>query len=96
LFGEAKYKSSENAYGAAFNQIVRFVNQKQDVSDIKEISEFCNEKALIKFTAGKKGFIAAFASKSTTTDRIIKGIEKNSNYKKMIGFDELICVAVNL
>jgi hypothetical protein len=96
LFGEAKYKSSKNAYGAAFEQIARFENQKQDVSDIKEISEFCSEDSMNNHTNGKKGFIAAFASKTTSTDRIISGIKNNYDYKKLIGFEEIICVAVNI
>lgn len=68
LFGEAKFKSRQNAYGAAFEQIVRFERIKQDVSDIKEIVEFCCEESLNNHTNGKKGFIASFASKSTPVE----------------------------
>jgi hypothetical protein len=96
LFGEAKYNSRQNAYGNAFEQIVRFENQKQDVSDLKEIAEFCCDDSLANHTKGQKGFIAAFASKSTATDRIIRGIQNNSDFKKLVGFEELICVAVNI
>ena len=41
LFGEAKFNSRQNAYGAALEQIERFERIKLDVSDIKEIVEFC-------------------------------------------------------
>ena len=41
LFGEAKFNSRQNAYGAALEQIERFERIKQDVSEIKEIVEFC-------------------------------------------------------
>jgi hypothetical protein len=96
LFGEAKFNSRDNAYGAAFEQISRFENQKQDVSDINEIKEFCCEESLNNHSNGKKGFIASFASKATSTDRIIRGIKNNSYFKKLIGFEELICVAVDV
>lgn len=96
LFGEAKFNSTRNAYGAAFEQIVRFENQKQDVSDLKEIDEFCCEESLSNHTQGKKGFIASFASKTTETSRIIDGIKRNSDYNKLVGFEEIICVAVNV
>lgn len=96
LFGEAKYNSRQNAYGVAFEQIARFEKQRQDVSDIKEIAEFCCEVSLNNHVNEKKGFIAAFASKRTSSDRIISGIKNNSDYKKLVGFEELICVAVNI
>lgn len=96
LFGEAKFKSRDNAYGAAFEQIARFEKQKQDVSDIFEIKEFCSEDSLNNHSNGKKGFIASFASKTISTDRLISGIKKNNDYQKLIGFEELICVAVNV
>lgn len=96
LFGEAKYNSRQNAYGAAFEQIARFENQKQDVSDIKEITEFCCEESLNNYSKGNKGFIASFASKTTSTEIIINGIKRNSDYNNLVDFEEIICVAVNV
>ena len=96
LFGEAKFNSRQNAYGAAFEQIERFERIKQDVSDIKEIAEFCCEDSLNNHTSGKKGFIASFASKSTSTTTIVRGIKRNTYYNKLKKREELICVAVNV
>lgn len=96
LFGEAKFSSRQNAYGAAFEQIVRFENQKQDVSDIKEIVEFCCEESLNNHSQAKKGFIASFATKSSTSINIINAIKRNINYNKLVGFEEIICIAVNV
>lgn len=96
LFGEAKFNSRQNAYGAALEQIERFERIKQDVSDIKEIVEFCCEDSLNNHTNGKKGFIASFASKSTSTKNIVNGIKRNTHYNNLIKFEELICVAVNV
>ena len=96
LFGEAKYSSSRNAYGAAFEQISRFEKIKQDVSDIKEIVDFYCEDSLNNHTNGKKGFIASFASKTTSTNTIINGIKRNSDYNNLKNFEEIICIAVNV
>jgi hypothetical protein len=96
LFGEAKFLSSQNAFGSAFEQIARFENQKQDVSDINDITQFCCEDSLDNFSLGKKGFIASFSSKTSSTVNMIKAIKRNTNYKKLIGFEEIICVAVNV
>lgn len=96
LFGEAKYNSRQNAYGLSFEQIVRFVNEEQDVSDIADIDRFCCENSKNNFALGHKGFIAAFASKKTSTDLLIRGIKKNADFLIACKFKELICVAVNL
>jgi hypothetical protein len=96
LFGEAKYNSRDNAYGSSLEQIVRFVNDKQDISDILDIDLFCCENSKTNFSKGQKGFIAAFASKKTSTTRLINGIKKNSDFLIASKHQELICIAVNI
>lgn len=97
LFGEAKYIASQNAYGKAFKQIVTFESvEKRDCSDIIDIDRFCCETSKRNHANGKKGFIAAFASKSTSTKMLIDGIKENSDFQKLKKFNELICVAVNI
>ena len=97
LFGEAKYNSRQNAYGNSFEQIYRFVNdEKQDLSDITDIDKFFKEKPLENFHNGKKGFVAAFASKKTSTKTMLAGLKANKHYLQLKSFDEIICVAVNI
>lgn len=96
LFGEAKYLSDRNAYGKAFNKIVEFLDLKQDASDIEDIDKFYCEESLSNHSKGQKGFMAAFASKTTRTELIISGIESNTDFKKLKSYDELICIAVNI
>lgn len=96
LFGEAKYNARQNAYGLSFEQIVRFENEKQDCSDIIDIDRFCCENSKKNFAKGKKGFVAAFAAKGTSTKTIIDGIKRNEDYRKIVKFNEIICVAVNI
>ena len=96
LFGEAKFNSRQNAYGKAFEQIVRFESGNRDGSDIIDIDRFCCETSKNNHARGKKGFMASFSTKSITTERLIQGIKNNEDYKKLVGFEELICIAVNL
>lgn len=96
LYGEAKYNSSRNAYGIAFEQIVRFENEKRDHADLVDIDKFCSKIALNNVILGRKGFIAAFASKKTSTLNLIKNIKENQHYKILSRFEELICIAVNI
>lgn len=97
LFGEAKYIATKNAYGSALRQIVRFESvEKKDKKDIIDIDRFFCETSKRNHANGQKGFISAFASKKTSTKKLIEGIKKNSDYKELAKFNELICVAVNV
>lgn len=96
LFGEAKYNARDNAYGSSFEQIVTFIGEKRDHSDLIDIDSFCCESSKKKFSNGEKGFVAAFASRKTSTDKLISGIQKNANYLACCKFHEVICVAVDL
>ena len=96
LYGEAKYSSSRNAYGVAFEQIVRFEQEKRDHADLVDIDRFCSRIALNNVMNGQKGFIAAFASKNIPTSTLINNIKNNIHFKILSRFEELICIAVNL
>lgn len=96
LFGEAKFLSDRNAYGKAFKKIIEFVDLEQDSSDIQDIDKFYCEESLENHSKGKKGFMAAFSSKSTSTNKIIDGIKENTDFNNLKSFDELICVGVNV
>ncbi|TYB71972.1 hypothetical protein [Bizionia algoritergicola] len=96
LFGEAKYNSSQNAYGRSFEQIARFEREKRDASDIIDIDRFCCEPSKENHAKGLKGFVASFSCKSTTTEKIINSIKKNTDFITLDRFEELVLVAVNL
>lgn len=96
LFGEAKYVARQNAYGRALKQIVKFETEKQDSSDIADIDLFCCDESKTNFSGNKKGFIAAFSAKSTSTGTLIENIKRNTDFQTLDKFDEIICVAVNL
>jgi hypothetical protein len=96
LFGEAKYKADRNAYGNAFEQIVRFEKEKRDIADLLDIDKFCSENSLSNVINNQKGYVAAFSSKSTPTDTLVRNIQENEDFKAIKRFSELICVAVNI
>jgi hypothetical protein len=96
LFGEAKYVAGQNAYGRALKQIVKFENTKQDCSDIIDIDLFCCDESKTNFSNNKKGFVAAFSSKTTATKTLIENIKNNADFQTLKKFEEIICVAVNL
>jgi len=96
LFGEAKYSANTNAYGRAFEQIVRFENEERDSSDLIAIDRFCCDESKENFANGLKGYIAAFSSTTITTDTLVSNIKRNTDFISLNNFSEIICVAVNL
>ena len=96
LFGEAKYVAKQNAYGRALEQIYRFHTEQRDVADLLDIQNLCPKTSCDEVCNGNKGFIAAFSSKSTPTERLIGNIKKNNNYQNISSHKELILVAVDI
>ena len=96
LFGEAKYVAKQNAYGRALEQIYRFHTEQRDVADLLDIQNLCPEASCNEVCKGNKGFIAAFSSKTTPTEKLISNIKNNVNYQKLFSHQELILVAVDI
>ena len=96
LFGEAKYVAKQNAYGKALEQIYRFHTEERDVADLLDIQNLCPKTSCDEVCNGNKGFIAAFSSKNTPTERLINNIKNNVNYQKLSSHKELILVAIDI
>ncbi len=102
LFGEAKYQSGEHdyAYKKAIEQIQRFITEEKDLKEIPNLSFFIPYDtyplAYSNMDRGLKGFIAAFSCKSRTDQEIIDSIKEIDEYKSLEGYDEVICIAVNI
>ncbi|MCH5340740.1 MAG: hypothetical protein J1E01_04675 [Acetatifactor sp.] len=96
IFGEAKYNSKQNAYGAGMEQVDRFIREGQDISDLNDIDNFFDEKSLELASVGEKAYAIAFASKVTTSEKIIEGIISNQYYKNIAMHKEVIYLAVNV
>ena len=60
------------------------------------LEHFSSDVAQEKVVDGIKGYIAAFSSTSIRDEILIAHIEKNEHYKKLLQYEEVVCVAVNL
>jgi len=96
IFGESKYSSKQNSYGSALNQIVRFIGEGKDKSELMSIRDFVSEQAKINNRFEKKGFAAAFSYIKSDDDSIVNSIIKNKSFKKLLNYEEIILVAVEL
>lgn len=96
IFGEAKYLSSQNAYGTGLSQVVQFISDKKDIKDIPDLRDFFCQTALKKVTQGTKGFAIGFSAKATPSDTLIANITQNQDYKILLVYEEIVLVAVNI
>lgn len=96
IFGEAKYLSSQNAYGRGFSQVTKFIDLKKDIADLKLIDDFCNKDSLNKVTQGEKGFAVGFSAKQESTTNLLANIKKNKDFLTLLKYEEIIVVAVNI
>lgn len=96
IFGESKYLKSQNAYGKALKGILDFIKKKQDKSDMIDIDKFCCEESKINFKNGNKAYAAAFSSKNTNTEKLIKNLKNNKEFIELKKYNELICIAVDI
>ena len=96
IFGEAKYNSRQNAYGNGMEQVDRFIQEGQDLSDLNDIDKFFEEQSLDYAVSGKKAYAIAFASKKTSSEIIINGIVSNTHYENIAVHKEVIYIAVNV
>lgn len=96
IFGEAKYNSRQNAYGNGMEQVDRFIQEGQDLSDLNDIDKFFEEQSLMHAALGNKAYAIAFASKKTSSEKIINGIVSNTHYENIAVHKEVIYIAVNV
>lgn len=99
LFGESKYVGARTAHNDALKQICNFRRDKKDDKDLITVNPFVPEdrrNAFENYNNGHKGYIAAFASKNESDDRLIAKIQNNDYFQQLTGCSELICVAVDV
>ncbi len=96
IFGEAKYSSLKNAYGTGLKQVVDFIDEKKDLKDLADLHNFIDIKTLNKAANGIKGFAVGFSSKTIATKKLINNIIKNNDFQKLLDYEEIVLVAVNV
>lgn len=96
LFGEAKYIAKQSGHLSALKQSVDFYDQKQHITEIPDIKDFFCKESLSNCNKGEIGFMVAFSAKGTSTANFIKIIKKNTYFKELSKFKEVILIAVNI
>lgn len=94
-FGEAKYVSSGNSYGAAASQTLCFSKDKKDKRDGVHLQYFGSPLAIKNLENNNRGFIVAFSINSVDHEKILKNSLQNEDIKDLSKCcDELYIIGV--
>lgn len=96
IFGEAKYNSRQSAHATAISQVSKFIEDGKDVKQLADLRDFCASEALTRANNGFKGFAIAFSAKSTASSSLINSVIKHQDFTKLLPFEEIVIVAVNI
>lgn len=86
-FGEAKYRSSGNAYSVAAEQINRFIapDIRKDQGDINDLHSLgASKESLDNLVNDIRAFTLAYSVNSKDQDKIEKKVFENAEVKKLI------------
>lgn len=93
IFGEAKFKKGKSGYKNAILQIIKFIDDGKDVSDVLDIEKFVSSKSLENMNNGIKGFSAGFSFVGRENE-LIDLLLKEEQFSKLLKYKELILVGV--
>jgi citrate lyase gamma subunit len=98
LFGEAKYITGQNAYNSAFKQVCDFIKDGKDLKEAASLSHFMTDDAKTNLSNGRKGYSAAFSTKSSSFDSamLIDNIKRNTHFNNLLEHEELLIIAVDI
>ncbi len=96
MFGESKYRSNNNGYGAALEQIERFINDNKDLEELANIDKFITKINIDEFMNDHKGYIAGFSLHTNDEEKLIKNIIDNPHFKILCNYEEAIFIGVKL
>ncbi len=94
VFGEAKYCSSGNSHGKAFDQLCDFLDGEKDKKDLHFLEQFFGPFPIERFQAGFKSFAAAFSINSDDHDSIMNNACDSEKNTKLLEFSELYLIGV--
>ena len=96
-FGEAKYRSSGNAYGEAADQVIAFIHDKKDAEDLIYLEKFNKPSAVSNLLDKKRGFILAFSINSEDHQEILDNALQNDGIKNLaMSCEELYIIGVKI
>ncbi|MCM8529118.1 MAG: hypothetical protein NE327_21530 [Lentisphaeraceae bacterium] len=84
-FGEAKYRSTSNAYSNSAKQVKKFLNEEKDRYDLLFLRDFVDPQAIENFDfLNLKGLIVAFSLNSSDYEGILNNAIKSKSVQELL------------
>lgn len=96
VFGEAKYKSTQNGYYDAFNQIDDFIKNNKMNRELRHLRVLASENAALNASMGHLGFAAAFSVCTKNLENIIKHAIQYPTFKSLLSYPEIYLITVEI
>jgi hypothetical protein len=77
-FGEAKYSSTSNPHGEAFDQASEFLTAEKHLRDRPDLEKLVDSKAISNLDADDFGVVAAFSLNSTNHELVLRNAVKSA------------------
>ncbi|MBP3513219.1 MAG: hypothetical protein J6J74_01800 [Elusimicrobiaceae bacterium] len=97
IFGESKYTTRGTPHNTALNQIIKFIQDKKDSSELSDLKNFICEQTAKNCINGNKGYAAAFSLRTTTPKgTILFPLKNNLQIDKLLQHQELYLIGVEI
>lgn len=96
VYGEAKYKSKQNGYYDAFNQIDDFIKNNKMNRELRHLRVLASENAALNASMGHLGFAAAFSVCTKNLGNIISNAIQYSTFKSLLSYPEIYLITLEI
>ena len=96
IYGEAKYKSTQNGYYDAFNQIDKFIHDNKMSRELRHLRVLATENAACNVLTDKLGFAAAFSVNTRNLPHIIENAIKYPTFSALLNYPEVYLITVEI
>ena len=96
VYGEAKYKSTQNGYYDAFNQIRDFINDHKMSRELRHLRVLATENAARNVLTDQLGFAAAFSVNTRNLPHIIENAIKYPTFSALLNYPEVYLITVEI
>lgn len=97
IFGESKYTARGTPHNTALNQIIKFIKEEKDRSELSDLKNFICEQTVQNCINGNKGYAAAFSLRTTTPrNTILFPLKNNLQIKELLQHQELYLIGVEI
>lgn len=96
VYGEAKYRSTQNGYYDAFNKMSDFIHDNKMQRELRHLRVLASDNAAQNVLSNKLGFAAAFSVHTRNLGRTIENAIKYPSFNILLNYPEVYLITVEI